>query len=271
VPPARVVPGQAGRAPQRGVGQHRGEGQHGAAVLGHGVAGPTRSGTSWRRGVHHRRDGGLDVSAEVDDRAERRRERRIHEAKFPRLKRLADFDLGAAPTVDSATIATLASGAYLDAGNPVGFLGDSGTGKSHLLIGLGVAACDQGRRVRYVACAQLVNELVEAADDRRLSRIVARYGRLDLLCLDELAAYSWTLGGAELLFQIVTEREEKASIATGSNLPFSEWGSIIPDPRLVAAIVDRLTFHAHIIETGTESYRLRTTRASELNKGRRAG
>jgi DNA replication protein DnaC len=204
------------------------------------------------------------LSSKVDDRAERRRERRIHEAKFPRMKRLADFDLSAA--VNPATIATLAGGAYLDAGDPVVLLGDSGTGKSHLLIGLGIAACEQGRRVRYVTCAQLVNELVEAADDRRLSRIVARYGRLDLLCLDELGYVQLDPRGAELLFQIVTEREEKASIATGSNLPFSEWGSIIPDPRLVAAIVDRLTFHAHIIETGTESYRLRTTRATKGRK-----
>ncbi len=206
------------------------------------------------------------LSAEVDDRAERRRQRRLHEARFPRVKRLADFDLSAAPTVNPATIATLASGAYLDAGDPVVLLGDSGTGKSHLLIGLGIAACEQGRRVRYVTCAQLVNELVEAADERRLSRIVGRYGRLDLLCLDELGYVQLDARGAELLFQIVTEREEKASVATGSNLPFSEWGSIIPDPRLVAAIVDRLTFHAHIIETGNESYRLRATRA---NKGKR--
>jgi DNA replication protein DnaC len=206
------------------------------------------------------------LSAEVDDRADRRRERRVHEAKFPRVKRLADFDLSAAPTVNPATIATLAGGAYLDAGDPVVLLGDSGAGKSHLLIGLGIAACEQGRRVRYVTCAQLVNELVEAADERRLSRIVARYGRLDLLCLDELGYVQLDPRGAELLFQIVTEREEKASIAAGSNLPFSEWGSIIRDPRLVAAIVDRLTFHAHIIETGTESYRLRATRASKAGR-----
>jgi DNA replication protein DnaC len=126
------------------------------------------------------------LSAEVDDRAERRRERRVHEARFPRMKRLADFDLSAAPTVNPATIATLAGGGYLDAGNPVVFLGDSGTGKSHLLIGLGVAACEAGRRVRYVTCAALVNELAEAADERVLSKVVARYGRLDLLCLDEL-------------------------------------------------------------------------------------
>ncbi len=210
------------------------------------------------------------LSAEVDDRAERRKQRRIHEARFPRLKRLADFDLSAAPTVNPATIATLATGSYLDAGNPIVLLGDSGTGKSHLLIGLGIAACEQGRRVRYMTCPQLVNELVEAADDRRLSRLVARYGRLDLLCLDELGYVQLDARGAELLFQIVTEREERAAIATASNLPFSEWGSIIPDPRLVAAIVDRLTFHATIVETGTESYRLRATRSGRTKRAKTA-
>jgi DNA replication protein DnaC len=206
------------------------------------------------------------LSAECDERAERRRQRRIHEARFPRMKRLADFDTNAAPSVSPTTIATLASGSYLDAGQPVVLLGDSGTGKSHLLIGLGIAACEQGRRVRYVTAAQLVNELVEAADERRLSRIVARYGRLDLLCLDELGYVQLDGRGAELLFQVITEREEKASIATASNLPFSEWGQIIPDPRLVAAIVDRVTFHAHIIETGTDSYRLRVTQASRSRR-----
>jgi DNA replication protein DnaC len=124
------------------------------------------------------------LSAEVDARAERRRERRIHEARFPRMKRLADFDYSAAPSVSPTTIATLAAGGYLDKGEPVVLLGDSGTGKSHLLIALGLAACEQGRSVRYVTAAQLVNELAEAADERRLSRVVARYGRLDLVCLD---------------------------------------------------------------------------------------
>jgi DNA replication protein DnaC len=199
------------------------------------------------------------LAAEVDERAERRRQRRMNEARFPRIKRLADFDLAAAPTVNPATISTLAAGGYLEAGEPVVLLGDSGTGKSHLLIGLGLAACEQGRRVRYATAAQLVNELVEAADERRLSRIVARYGRLDLLCLDELGYVQLDARGSELLFQVITEREEKASVALASNLPFSEWGQIIPDPRLVAAIVDRVTFNAHIIETGTQSYRLRTT------------
>jgi len=201
------------------------------------------------------------LAAEVDDRSERRRQRRVHEARFPRIKRLADFDLSAAPGVNAATISMLASGAYLASGDPVVLLGDSGTGKSHLLIGLGMAACEQGRSVRYVTCAGLVNELAEAADERRLSRLVARYGRLDLLCLDELGYVQLDAKGAELLFQILTEREEKSSVATASNLPFSEWGQVVGDPRLVAAIVDRLTFNAHIIETGTDSFRLSSTKA----------
>jgi DNA replication protein DnaC len=206
------------------------------------------------------------LSAEVDERTERRRQRRITEAHFPRIKRIADFDLAAAPSVSPAAIATLATGAYMDAGDPVVLLGDSGTGKSHLLIGLGVAACEQGKRVRYATCAQLVNELAEAADDRRLSRLVGRYGRLELLCLDELGYVALDARGSELLFQILTEREEKSSIALATNLPFSEWGQVVPDPRLVGAIVDRVTFNAHIIETGTDSYRLRTTKARGWRK-----
>jgi DNA replication protein DnaC len=201
------------------------------------------------------------LGAELDDRDARRRERRIVEARFPRQKRLAEFDLAAAPSVSPALLASLETGAWIDAGEPVVLLGDSGTGKSHLLIGLGLAACDQGRRVRYTTTAALVNELAEAADERMLSRVVARYGRLDLLCLDELNYVHLDPRGAELLFQILTEREERASVAVASNAPFSEWGQTFTDGRLAAAVVDRLTYRAHIIETGSESYRLRVSRA----------
>ena len=205
------------------------------------------------------------LSAEIDDRTARRRARRITEARFPRLKRLADFNTDAIPGI-AATLATLAAGAWINAGQPVVALGDSGTGKTHLLIGLGLAACEQGRRVRYATTAQLVNELAEAADNRQLSRVVGRYGRLDLLLLDELGYVQLDPRGAELLFQIITEREERASIAIGTNLPFSEWGTVFPDARLVAAIVDRVTFNAHILETGTQSYRLATSTAAALQK-----
>ena len=206
------------------------------------------------------------LATEVDERSERRRARRIAEAKFPRLKRLSEFNLDAVPTIAPPQLAALASGAYLDAGEPVVLLGDSGTGKTHLLIGLGLAACEQRRRVRYVTCAHLVNELVEAADDRALSRVVSRYARLDLLLLDELGYVQIDPRGAELLFQIITEREERASIGIGTNLPFSEWGSVFGDLRLVAVIVDRVTFNAHILETGVQSYRLRASKTTRHRK-----
>jgi DNA replication protein DnaC len=206
------------------------------------------------------------LSAELDDRSSRRRARRIADAKFPRLKRLADFNADVVPSISPAELAHLASGTYIDAGEPVVLLGDSGTGKTHLLIALGLAACEQGRRVRYITTAQLVNELVEAAGQRQLSRLVGRYGRLDLLLLDELGYVHVDPRGAELLFQIITEREERASIGIATNLPFSEWGTVFPDARLVAAIVDRVTFNAHIIETGTQSYRLRTSKTATSRK-----
>jgi DNA replication protein DnaC len=201
------------------------------------------------------------LSLEVDDRAERRRIRRIREARFPRHKHLADFDTSISP-IDPATIATLAQGAFIDAGTPVVFLGDSGTGKTHLLIGTGIAACHTGLSVRYITAAGLVNELVEAQDEHTLSRLVGRYGRLHLLLIDELGYLHLDPRGAELLFQVITEREERASIAVATNAPFSEWAATFTDPRLCSAIIDRLTFNAHIIETGTDSYRLRATQTA---------
>ncbi|MEE6283136.1 IS21-like element helper ATPase IstB [Georgenia sp. MJ170] len=203
------------------------------------------------------------LSAECDDRETRRRIRRVKEAKFPRTKRLEDFNHTAIGDLPPATLAHLATGTWIEAGEPLVLLGDSGTGKTHLLIALGTAAAEQGRRVRYVTTAALVNELAEAADNHQLSRLVGRYARLDLLCLDELGYVSLDPRGAELLFQIITEREERASIACATNAPFSEWGATFTDPRLAAAVVDRLTFNAHIINTGTSSYRLRTTRAQK--------
>ena len=199
------------------------------------------------------------MRVELDIRHERRRARRVQEAKLPRLKTLEDFDLNANPMISPQIIATLRSGVFIDNSEPVVLLGNSGTGKSHLLIGTCLAAAETGRRVRYVTCAQLANELCEAQDDHHLTRVVARYGRLDLLAIDELGYVSLDTRSAELLFQILTEREERASIAIASNAPFSEWTKTFSDARLAAAVIDRLTYRAHIIETGTTSYRLTTT------------
>lgn len=220
-----------------------------------------------RDGATHRSFLAELLATEVDHRAIRRRDRRVREARFPRIKTLAGFNFDAAPDIPTTTITALADGGWIDRGEPVVLLGDSGTGKTHLLIALGMAACEQGRSVRYLTTAQLVNELAEAADERQLSRTVARYGRVELLLLDELGYVQLDPRGAELLFQVLTEREERASVAVASNAPFSEWGNTFADPRLAAAVVDRLTFNAHIIQTGTHSYRLRSARATTTTKG----
>jgi IstB-like ATP binding protein len=189
------------------------------------------------------------------------------ERRFPRGTRLIGGDaawrVGRPERRTYARDRTAAApdGCRRSAGQPLCLIGDSGTGKSHLLIGLGTAAAEQGYRVRYVTAAALVNELAEAADDRMLGKVITRYGRIDLLCLDELGYIELDRRGAELLFQVFTEREEKASIAIASNAAFSEWAQAFTDPRLCAAIVDRLTYDAHIITTGTGSYRLRATTA----------
>ena len=201
--------------------------------------------------------------AECDERDRRRSARRLAAANFPREKWLSDFDYQANPAIAPAVIAQLATCEWVRRGDPLCLIGDSGTGKSHLLIGLGAAAAVAGHRVKYVLAARLVNELVEAADDRQLSRTIARYGRVDLLCLDELGYMELDRRGAELLFQVLTEREETNSVAIASNDSFSGWTKTFTDPRLCAAIVDRLTFGGNIIETGTDSYRLAHTKAQQ--------
>ncbi|MGH3525203.1 MAG: IS21-like element helper ATPase IstB, partial [Mycobacterium sp.] len=200
------------------------------------------------------------LMAECDYRDRRSSIRRVKAAGFPRNKWLGDFDYDANPNINPATIHTLSACGWIHAGQPLCLIGDSGTGKSHLLIALGIAAAEAGFRVRYTLAAKLVNELAEAADDRQLTKTIARYGRVDLLCIDELGYLELDRQGAELLFQVLTEREEKNSVAIASNEAFSAWTKTFTDPRLCAAIVDRITFGATIIETGTESYRLAHSR-----------
>lgn len=132
--------------------------------------------------------------------------------------------------------------------------------------GLGTAAAEKGFRVKYTLATRLVNELVEAADEKVLAaKTIARYGRVDLLCIDQLDYMELDKRGADLLFQVLTEREEKASVAIASNESFSGWRKTFTDPRLCAAIVDRLTFNGTIIETGTDSYRLAHTIAQQAS------
>ncbi|MFF1746201.1 IS21-like element helper ATPase IstB [Streptomyces mirabilis] len=206
------------------------------------------------------------LMAECEDRDRRRSERRIRAAGFPRQKWLSDFDYGANANINLAVINNLATCEWIRKGEPLCLIGDSGTGKSHLLIGLGTAAAMAGYRVRYALAAKLVNELVEAADEKQLTKTIARYGRVDLLCIDELGYLELDRRGAEMLFQVLTEREEKNSVAIASNESFGGWTKTFTDPRLCAAIVDRLTFNGAIIETGTQSYRLAHTKAQQQLK-----
>ncbi|WTU55644.1 IS21-like element helper ATPase IstB [Streptomyces sp. NBC_00056] len=201
------------------------------------------------------------LMAERDDRARRRSERRIKAAGFPREKSVRSFDFDANPNIDPATIHTLASCEWIKKSQPLCLIGDSGTGKSHMLIALGAEAAMKGYRVRYTLATKMVNELVEAADEKQLNKTIARYGRVDLLYIDELGYMELDGHGAELLFQVLTEREEKNSVAIVSKESFGGWTKTLTDPRLCAAIVDRLTFNGIIIETGTDSYRLASTRA----------
>ncbi|MGX1298734.1 DNA replication protein DnaC [Streptomyces albogriseolus] len=201
------------------------------------------------------------LMAECDDRARRRSERRIKAAGFPREKSLRTFDFDADPNIDAATINTLASCEWIKKRQPLCLIGDSGTGRSHMLIALGTDAAMKGYRVRYTLATKLVNELVEAADEKQLTKTIARYGRVDLLCIDELGYMELDWHGAVLLFQVLTEREEKNSVAIASNESFGGWTKTFTDPRLCAAIVDRLSFNGTIIETGTDFYRLASTQA----------
>ncbi|MEO9220249.1 MAG: IS21-like element helper ATPase IstB [Mycobacteriaceae bacterium] len=208
------------------------------------------------------------VIAECEDRDHRRAVRRVHDAAFPRPKLLSEFSFDANPAINPAVIGQLATCGWVKAGHPLCLIGDSGTGKTHLLIALGTLAAEAGYRVRYTLASKLVNELAESADDKQLSKLIARYGRVDLILVDELGYLELDRRGAELLFQVLTEREERSAIAIASNEPFSGWTKTFTDPRLCAAIVDRLTFAGQIIETGTDSYRLAHARRQQQQQPR---
>ncbi len=184
---------------------------------------------------------------------------RIRDAQLPRMKTLEEFDFAQAPQIPAAKIRELAEGGYIERNEPVVLLGECGTGKSHLATGLCLAACRQKRRVRFSTAAALVNELVEAKQNNQVRRLMARWQKYELIALDEVGYVPLADIGAEFLFQVISERAERAAIIVTTNLPFSEWTSVFPNPRLCKALLDRITDRAHIIETGTESFRFRRT------------
>lgn len=196
------------------------------------------------------------LELEVNERAARRAARRIKEAGFPHPKTLESFSFQRAPDLPEAQLRRLAEGEYIDRTETIILMGEPGTGKTHLATALGMAAAHQGRAVRFITAGRLVMDLIEAKDARTLGRIVGRYSRIDLLILDELGYLPLSKTDAELLFQVLSERHERRALILTTNLPFSEWTAIFPDPRLCRAVIDRLTHRAHIIETGIQSIRL---------------
>jgi DNA replication protein DnaC len=199
------------------------------------------------------------LSAELEDREQRAVARRMWEARLPRVKTLEEFDFGQAPKISANQVRELAEGGYIGRAEPVILLGEAGTGKTHLATALCVAACQQRRRVRFTTAAGLVNEMVEARQQGQLSRSISRWSRYELIAIDEVGYVPLAEAGAEMLFQVISERAEKAAVILTTNLPFSEWTQVFPNPRLCKALLDRVTDRAHIIETGGESYRFRRT------------
>jgi DNA replication protein DnaC len=207
------------------------------------------------------------LESELEERERNAVTRRIQEARLPKVKTLEEFEFEKAPHIPATLIRSLAEGDYLKRSEPVLFLGEAGTGKTHLATGLAVAACRQRKRVRFTTAAGLINELIEAKNQNELNRVTNRWTRFDLIVIDEMAYVTIPESAAELLFQVIAGRAERSAVIMTTNLPFSEWTTMFPNARLCKAMLDRLTDQAHIIETGNESFRFRRT--LEKRKGGR--
>jgi len=202
---------------------------------------------------------------ELLDRERRATERRIHQAHFPVVKSLDTFEFMALPSVNKALVLELARCEFLLRRENVLLLGNSGTGKTHLALALGLAACQKGHRVRFTTAAAMVHELMEAKDEKRLLRFQKQMASYELLVIDELGFVPLSKSGAELLFEVFSQRYERGSTMVTSNLPFQEWTEVLGSERLTGALLDRLTHHVHILEMNGESYRLKQSKRKRAN------
>lgn len=197
------------------------------------------------------------VEQEVKQREQKMHQRRIQAARFPVLKELADFDFSALANLNKAYVLDLARGEYIARHEPILLIGNPGLGKTHLATSLALAACRQGRKVRFWNAAGLTNELLQAQDERRLARFSSLALKLDLIVLDELGFIPFSATAAQALFTFCSQLHERVAVIITSNLKFADWTQVFGDERLTAALLDRLTHHAHIIELVGESYRFR--------------
>jgi DNA replication protein DnaC len=200
------------------------------------------------------------VELELLDRERRAVERRIKAARFDVVKTLDTFNFLAIPSLNKQLVLELARCDYIDRRENVLALGNSGTGKTHIALALGLAACQKGYRVRFATAAGLVHELMEARDEKRLLRTQKQLAGYQLLIIDELGFVPLSRTAAELLFEIFSQRYERGATLVTSNLPFNEWTEILGTERLTGALLDRLTHHIHILEMNGESYRLKESK-----------
>ena len=197
---------------------------------------------------------------ELIDRHHRMVDRRIKAARFPATKSLGTFDFLAIPSVNKHLVMQLARCEYVERNENVIAVGNSGAGKTHVALGLGLAACQRGLSVGFTTAAALVHELIEARDEKRLLNLRKKPARLKLLIVDELGCVPLSKTGAELLFEVFSRRYERGSTLVTTNLPFDEWTEVFGSERLTGALLDRLTHQVHILEMNGESHRLRESR-----------
>ena len=210
-----------------------------------------------RDGVDHVRHLLRLVELELLDRERRGAERRIRETRFPAVKSLDTFDFATIPSLNKMLVLELARSEYVVRRDNVIALGNSGTGKTHVALALGLAACQRGFSTLFVTAHGLSSQLLEARDEKRLLKLQAQLQNVKLPIVDELGYVPLSQVGAELLFEVFSQRYEHGSTIVTSNLPFEEWPSVFRSERLTGALRDRLTHHVHILERNGESYRLR--------------
>ena len=194
---------------------------------------------------------------ELLDRERRAAERRLKAAKFPNYKTLDTFDFKAQPSINKVLVTELMRGEYIDRKENLLLVGNSGTGKTHLATALGIAACAQGKRVRFFRVTEIITQLMEAREERELQRVRKQLSKLDLLILDELGYVPASKVGSELLFDVISTAYERQSLIVTTNLPFENWTEVLSSERLTGATLDRLTHRCHILEASGQSYRLR--------------
>ena len=201
------------------------------------------------------------IELELLDREARMVDRRIKSARFPAIKSLETFDFDAIPTLNRKLVLDLARSEFVECRENIIALGPSGVGKTHVAIGIGLAACQHGVKTRCATAAAIVHELIEARDDKRLLRLQRQLASHELLIIDELGFVPLSKTGAELLFELISQRYERGATIITSNLPFDEWTATFGEERLTGALLDRLTHHVHILEMNGQSYRLAQSRS----------